>query len=95
MKRVVLSILSATFGVLCVAMAAAGAAEVTGTVKKIAAAKNTVVVTVDGTDKAFSVTKDASFTSVMTAKNKKGKVTETVQTIDTLTASRWARKSPC
>ena len=84
--------MSAAFGVLCVTMAAAGAAEVTGTVKKIAAAKNTVVVTVDGTDKTFSVNKDASFTSVSTTKNKKGKVTETVQTIDTLTGIKVGAK---
>ena len=92
MKRVVLSLMSAAFGVLCVTMAAAGAAEVTGTVKKIDAAKNTVVVTVDGTDKTFSVNKDASFTSVSTTKNKKGKVTETVQTIDTLTGIKVGAK---
>ena len=76
MKRFVISVLSAAVGVLFITVAASEAGEVKGTVKKIDAAKNTVVVTVDGTDKTFRVDKDVSITSVSSTKTKKGKTSE-------------------
>ena len=92
MKRLVFSILSAACGVLLITVAAAEAGEVGGVVKKIDAGKNMVVVTVGGKDKTFLVNKDASFTSVSMTKNKKGKVMEKVQTIDTLAGIKVGAK---
>jgi hypothetical protein len=84
LKRLAGAVLSATFGVLFFSVLAASAGEVSGTVKKVDAGKNTVVVTVDGKDKTFTVSKDVSILGVQSGTDKKGKATEKVATIDTL-----------
>ena len=93
MKRFVISVLSAAFGVLFITVAASEAGEVKGTVKKIDAGKSTVTVTVDGEDKTFTVNKDASFTSVSIVKGKKpGKEMEKVEAIDALSGIKEGAK---
>lgn len=84
MKRFAGAVLSAAFGVLFFSILAADAGEVSGTIKKVDAGKNTVVVTVDGKDKSYVVSRDVSILGVQTGADKKGKATEKVATIDAL-----------
>ena len=86
MKKVFLSILCAGFGVLFFIGATLEAGEISGTVKKIDAAKKTITITVEGKDKTLPVSKDVSITSVSSTKDKKGKDVENVATLDSLSA---------
>jgi hypothetical protein len=68
--------------VLTMGLSAVNAEEVKGKVKGVNAAGNSLTLTVDGKDKIFAVSKDASFVSVSTAPGKKGKPMEKVTPID-------------
>lgn len=84
LKRLAGAFLAVAFGVLSFSVLAVSAGEVSGTVKKVDAGKNVLVVTVNGTDKTFTVSKDVSILGVQTGADKKGKATEKVATIDGL-----------
>ena len=72
----------ATLAALAFGFSAASADEVKGTVKKTNVAGNTITLGVDGKDKMFPVSKDASFVNVESVKGKKGKPMEKVTPID-------------
>lgn len=74
--------LFATLSVLAVALSTASAEEVKGKVKGVNAAGSSLTLTVDGKDKVFAVSKDASFVSVAKAPGKKGKPMEKATPID-------------
>jgi Cu/Ag efflux protein CusF len=60
----------------------AEAAESQATVKSVDKAANKIVVTVDGKDITYPVSKDASFNTVSQVPGKKGKTTEKLTPID-------------
>ena len=68
--------------VTLIGFSAASAAESQATVKSIDKTANTIVVTVDGKDITYPVSKDASFVTVSQVPGKKGKTTEKLTPID-------------
>src|SRR5262249_26454196 len=81
-EKPVIRTLFATLSVLGLGLSAANAEEVKGKVKGVNAAGSSLTLTVEGKDKVFAVSKDASFVSVTTAPGKKGKPMEKVTPID-------------
>lgn len=63
-------------------LSVATAAESQATVKSVDKTANTMVVTIDGKDKTFPVSKDASFVTVSQVPGKKGKTMEKLTPID-------------
>jgi hypothetical protein len=78
----VIRTLFATLSVLALALSTVSADEVKGKVKGVNSAGNSLTLTVEGKDKVFAVSKDASFVSVANAPGKKGKPMEKVTPID-------------
>jgi hypothetical protein len=68
--------------VVLLGLSAASAADTTATVKSIDKNKNKITVTVDGKDKTFAVSKDASLVTVTMVPGKKGKTTEKLTPIE-------------
>lgn len=64
-------------------VSAAGAEEINGTVKKVDASGNTLLLTADGKDTSYSVAKDASFVTVTKVAGKKKK-NQTMEKVDTI-----------
>ncbi len=73
--------LGATF-IVVLGFTSASAAETQATVKSVDKTASTIVVTTDGKDKTFPVSKDASFVTVSQVPDKKGKTTEKLTPID-------------
>jgi hypothetical protein len=78
----VIRTLFATLSVLSLGLSTVSADEVKGKVKGVNSAGNSLTLTVEGKDKVFAVSKDASFVSVSMAPGKKGKPMEKVTPID-------------
>ncbi len=68
--------------VALLSLTAASAAETQATVKSLDKTKSTITVTVQGKDKTFPVSKDASFVTVSQVAGKKGTTTEKLTPID-------------
>lgn len=76
------SLAGATLFVL-LGISAASAVESQATVKSVDSKANTIVVTVDGKDIIYPVSKDASIVTVSNVADKKGKTTEKLTPIET------------
>jgi hypothetical protein len=77
-----LRVVFASLSVFAISFSTANAEEVKGKVKSVNQPGNALTLTVDGKDKVFAVSKDASFVSVSSMPGKKGKPMETVTPID-------------
>lgn len=75
------TILGATL-VALMAFSAASATELKGTIKSVDKKTGSIVLTVDGKDKKFSVSKDASIVTVSQVPGKKGMTMEKLTPID-------------
>jgi hypothetical protein len=75
------SIIGATL-IAILSFSIASAAEMQATVKSVDKTANSMVVTVDGKDTTYPVSKDASFVTVSQVPDKKGKTTEKLTPID-------------
>jgi Cu/Ag efflux protein CusF len=75
-------LLAGTALLALIGFSAASGAESQATVKSVDKKANTMVVTVDGKDITYPVSKDASFVTVSQVPGKKGKTTEKLTPID-------------